>query len=74
MNYENRILDKLDSIENKISSIEVVQVEVRKDLNEHMRRTKLLEESLKPVRRAYDSLIWISGIALFVVSVFKFWE
>lgn len=40
---------RLEKIEDALVEVKLVLVEVRKDLNEHMRRTELLEERVQPL-------------------------
>ena len=61
-------LEKQNLALNKINDNIIINNE---HLAEHMRRTSLLEESLKPVRRAYDAIIWCSVVALAFISIYK---
>ena len=44
-----RIEDKLDKVVEKIGSIDVTMARNTEQLAEHMRRTELLEEEVKPI-------------------------
>lgn len=67
-----RIFDKLDNIDNKLSEMNIVLVRNTESLEYHIKRTDLLQNSLKPVRRLYDSLVWVVGVILFVSAIWKF--
>lgn len=41
--------EKLDSLSEKLHSMEIIQVEQGKDLKYHIKRTDLLEKKLEPV-------------------------
>ena len=43
--------DKLDIIIDKINDVEKVQIRQEQNLREHMRRTEILEDQMKPVSR-----------------------
>lgn len=73
--YENqwdRVFDKLDKVSDDLQEINTTMVKNTESLNEHMKRTALLEASLKPIRRAYDSIIWVAGIVVFALGIWKF--
>lgn len=45
--------DKLDKIADDIRDIKVDMIEIRSDLNHHIKRCDLLEEQLEPLRKAH---------------------
>lgn len=47
----NRLEDKLDHISEKIGSIDTTLAAQHVSLKEHMRRTSLLEEDMKPIKK-----------------------
>lgn len=50
-NYNKRIEAKIDTIIEKITSIEVEQAKQHVTLQEHTKRSTMLEEDVKPIRR-----------------------
>lgn len=46
----DRILKKLDDMDDKINNIDKTLVRNTASLDEHIRRTELLEEAIKPVQ------------------------
>lgn len=66
-----RMLDKLDETNKELGKINIVLDRNTVSLEEHMKRTKLLEENLKPIRRAYDAIIWVVGIVVVIAGIWK---
>lgn len=54
--------DKLDEMHELLVELKIEQVEIRKDLNYHIKRTDLLEDmvvrDLKPIKRHVDGVQW----------------
>lgn len=48
---QKRLEDKLDKISDKIGNIDVTLARQEVSLSEHIRRTNLLEEKLKPIEK-----------------------
>lgn len=48
---EERILDKLDSIDGRLGSIDVTLAKQNVTLEEHIRRTELLELDVQPIKK-----------------------
>ena len=81
----NRILDKLDKVEDRLDSIDKTLVRQEVQLSEHIRRTELLEkahesfkEEIKPIKKAHTVVTGvlkiIGGLAILaglIVSVMK---
>jgi len=63
MDRYHRLNSKLDTITEKISEIDVTLAAQHVTLKEHMRRTELLEKSLKPVQRHVDM---VNGVLKFI--------
>lgn len=47
----DRIEDKVDAISNKLQDTNVILAAQHESLKQHMRRTQLLEEAVKPIER-----------------------
>ena len=45
-----RVLDKLDSIDARLDTMSNVQVRQASSLDEHMRRTEILEKEMMPIK------------------------
>jgi len=58
-----RIEDKLDKVSDHISSIDVTIAQQHLSLKEHIRRTNLLEQDMKPVKQ---HVIMINGVLKFI--------
>ena len=61
-----RIEAKLDDTNEHLSSIDVTLAKQHVSLAEHMRRTSLIEEELKPIKKHVDM---VQGIIKFLLSV-----
>ena len=48
---EERILNKLDKIEDRLDRIDVTLAKQHEQIAYHIKRTNLLEESLKPIQK-----------------------
>lgn len=47
----SQILAKLDKLDDRLDSVDKTLVKQEANLGEHMRRTALLEEDLKPIKK-----------------------
>lgn len=61
-----RLEDKLDKVSDSISSIDVTLGKQSVSLEEHIRRTELLEERMKPVEA---HVIFISGMTKLILAI-----
>ena len=52
----DKIENKIDHISDKINSIDVTLAAQHVSLREHMRRTQILEEEVKPIKEHVDGL------------------
>ena len=72
----NRILDKLDKLDDRLNSIDKTLVKQEENLAEHMRRTNILEKKLEPVEdhvkfvKNMGKLIGFLGIIGGIVKLF----
>lgn len=55
----DRVLDKLDKMDEKIDGIDKTLVRNTASLEEHMRRTELLEAAIKPVQ---EHVVMVKGV------------
>ena len=46
-----RVLEKLDKLDDRLDSVDKTLVKQEENLKEHIRRTELLEEELKPIKK-----------------------
>lgn len=58
-----RILDKLDSLDSRLDSIDHTLVRQNITLEDHVKRTNLLEEAIKPLE---DNVNYMKGIYKFL--------
>lgn len=71
--YEKKIFEKLEDLDTRLDNMNVNLAEYNIQLKEHMRRTELLEEELKPVTRHVNmmhgagKLLGITSIGLGVI-------
>lgn len=74
MNHEDRVEEKLEAIAAVLSDMRVEIVEIRKDLNYHIKRTnelqKIVEEELPPIKAHVDrvgysfkAIAYLAGVA-----------
>jgi len=74
MDNERRLEQKLDKISDKIASIDVTLAAQHITLEEHIRRTAILENKMGPVERQVDfiqslaKLITVMGVVATIVS------
>lgn len=67
-----RIEDKIDSVKDILSSVNVTLASQHESLKEHMRRTELLEKQIAPIQRDLDtrkSLMRILGGFFVLIGV-----
>lgn len=72
--YENqwdRIHDKLDKIDSTLNNNQVILTKQEENLKEHMRRTAILEKTLKPLNNIYNSVLLLVGVSGFIVTIWK---
>jgi hypothetical protein len=68
---DNRIvLRKLDKITDKMADIDINIVEIRKDLNYHIKRTDLLEKQVVPVWTMFKAGSFVLGLASILSAIF----
>lgn len=74
-----RVLNKLDKIDDKLNSIDKTLVKQEENLAEHMRRTELLEEALKPVeehvahmRGIGKAIVYMGILVSIAAAILKF--
>ena len=68
---DNRINDKLDKLFDKISAIEVTLGYQHQSLEEHIRRTQILEEKVAPLEETMHMMsgaIKVGSMALICIS------
>lgn len=63
-----RIFEKLEKVENHLHEINVTLEKQHQSLAEHMRRTALLEEEMKPVVKHVEQVRG-AGMLLFMLSL-----
>lgn len=67
-----------EKIYNELTEIKISQVRMEEDLKEHMRRTEILEDTIKPINTAWTVSKWvcisIGSILVAIVSVLKILE
>lgn len=69
----DRIVDKLASVDSTLSAQQVTLNGQHKSLEEHMHRTELLEQSIKPLQShvsAVEGALRLLGIIGIVVGIF----
>jgi hypothetical protein len=80
MPANNRVDEKLDRILEKISSIDVTLIKQHASLAEHIRRTEILEEKIKPIEvhmtelKGIVKLLKLIGIFATIVEVLHLWK
>lgn len=55
MDVQDRILDKLDKIEDRLGNIELRQTELNSDVQYHISRTDLAEENTANIKKETDA-------------------
>jgi transposase-like protein len=66
MATSNRVEDKLDIISAKISSIDLTLAAQHISLEQHIKRTNLLEEEIKPVKKHVDMMNGAAKLLSFI--------
>ena len=56
------ILKKVDEIHSKIHDMEINQVEIKKDLRYHIKRTDMLEKKVLPIWKLYTAVVILTPI------------
>lgn len=68
----DKVADKIEKLDERLDSIDKTLVKQEANLKEHMRRTELLEEDLRPIRRHVNMLegsLKFLGVVLIVLSI-----
>jgi len=72
----HRIENKIDKVVEHIASIDVTLGEQHVSLKDHIRRTEILEEQIKPISRHVDMVVgvgkflsWFAGAVGFAAAV-----
>ena len=78
---DNRTLDKLDRIDDRLNSIDKTLTEQAADLKHHIKRSDLAEanlallrEDVKPLKRAYfwaEGVLKLVGVLALILAVLK---
>lgn len=64
--FMDRVLDKLDRLDERLDSMSNTQVRQAASLDEHMRRTEILENEMKPIK---NHVALTSAVAKIVAAV-----
>lgn len=74
----NRLYDQLDRIESRLDTVDITLTKNTVILDEHIRRTELLENALKPIdshvknmQAAGKIFMWVGGGATTAVAVIE---
>lgn len=73
----DRIEDKIDKITDHMSAIDVTLTAQHVTLQEHIKRTEILENEMKPIQRRMDmvqgaiALIALIGTIIGIIAFFK---
>ena len=59
----NRIITKLDKLDDRIDKVDVTLAKQHESLKEHMRRSDALESQMKPVQK---HVVMVEGIVKFI--------
>jgi hypothetical protein len=52
---DEKYLEMLEKMDGKVDSIKECQIRIENDLKYHIKRTDILEETVKPMHRVYDA-------------------
>jgi hypothetical protein len=66
---DTRIEAKIDKVMEHIGSIDVTIAKLTVSVDEHVRRTNLLEETIDPIKKSYDTRVGIGKILLFLATI-----
>lgn len=69
-----RIETKIDHITDKIVSLDITSAKQQTSLDEHIRRTNLLEEEIRPIKKHVDRVngaLSVIGFIAVLVEVYK---
>lgn len=64
-----RIETKIDRVVEHIGSLDVTSAAQHVSLDEHIRRTEILEVKVAPIKKVFDSIIVIGKFLLFVAAI-----
>lgn len=56
------ILKKVDEVHTRIHTMEINQVEVKKDLKYHIKRTDILEAKVLPIWKVYTAVVILTPL------------
>lgn len=69
---DNRVLDKLDKLDTRIDNIDITLAKQHLSLEEHIKRSNMLEAKLEPVEKHVNSvnavLKFAGGIAILLAA------
>lgn len=71
---DSRILDKLDEMDKRIDSIDITLAKQHISLEEHIKRTNLLETKLEPVEdhvKAVNAVLKFAGGIAILLAAFE---
>lgn len=69
-----RIEDKLDQVSDKLHAVDITLAAQHVSLEDHIRRTELLEEEVRPIKRHVDRVngaLKLLGVLLLVFELYK---
>lgn len=61
--FQKRVLEKLDKMDDRLNSVDKTLAEQHVSLKEHIRRTEILEDEMKPIK---DDMTMTKGVLKFV--------
>jgi len=65
----DKIIEKLESMDDKLDTLNIEQVKIKKDLKYHIKRTDILEEEVKPISKVYQAIKWLIPTFI-IVAIF----
>lgn len=71
---DNRIEDKIDKISDRLNSIDVTLAKNTVSLEEHIKRTNLLEEEVKPIKKHVDMIegaLKLIGVLAMIAAIIE---
>ena len=69
----DRIFNKIDKIDERLSNIDTTLAKQSTSLDEHIRRTNILEEEIRPIKKhiyLVEAVFKIIGVTSLLVSIF----
>lgn len=61
--FQKRVLEKLDKMDDRLNSVDKTLAEQHVSLKDHIRRTEILEEQVKPIE---DNMTMAKGVLKFI--------